>query len=376
MTRAEALALVQRLLDAAGSRDVDAVMACYADDPTAVSPVFGHVRGRAAVAATWQRLFDTFLDISLDVTDILVDGDRVAALSTLETTDQIGWFGQRPTGARIQYRLVLLLTTSAGRIVRDERIYDSSGVVERLEKARLDRELRTAAEMQRVLLSRTEYRTAFSESYARSLPCRAIGGDFFDFIDLADGSVGLLIGDVAGKGPPAALLGAHILGIFSTLARNGGGPAATVARVNAEIMRRPLSARYATLVYAELSSDGKLVYTNAGHPPPVVAGAGAIQGLSVGGPVVGVFGDAAFEQAEIALAPGDRLLMVTDGVTEAHNSGDEDFGEARLLEFARQSCAAQAGTVLDRLFQHIAAFAGGAEFVDDITAAITVFNER
>src|SRR5438874_1685016 len=170
MTRAEALALVQHLKDAGRRRDLPYLMELYADDAVAVSPVFGEVNGKTAIAATWQTLFSTFTDLVLDVSDVLVDGNRVAVLGMVKTTDRIGWFGLPATGAPLTYRLVLLLTMTDGEIVHDERIYDSAGVVERLEKAHLDRELRTAAEVQRALLSRSAHVAPFCESIGDSLP--------------------------------------------------------------------------------------------------------------------------------------------------------------------------------------------------------------
>src|SRR5436190_2263442 len=177
MTREEAHALVRDLLQAAGHRDLAYMIGCYAEDAVAISPIFGEVRGRDRIGATWATLFATFADLKLDVSTVLVDADRIAVLSTVTTTDRIGWFGLPATGGTISYRLVLLLTVVEGKIVRDERIYDSTGVLERLEKARLDKELRTAAEMQRMLLSRTVHLGAFCESVGDSMPCRAIGGD-------------------------------------------------------------------------------------------------------------------------------------------------------------------------------------------------------
>src|SRR5437899_7956248 len=98
MSHERAPALVRQLLDAAHSRDVDRLMETYVDDAVASSPVFGEVRGRAAIAATWQRLFSTFSEINVDVSNVLVDGDRIAVLSTITTTDRVGWFGLPATG--------------------------------------------------------------------------------------------------------------------------------------------------------------------------------------------------------------------------------------------------------------------------------------
>jgi ketosteroid isomerase-like protein len=268
--RAEALALVQQLLRAAGSRDAAGVFDCYAPDAVAISPFFGEVRGRDAVAATWTTLFNTFSDLTIRNMDFLVDGDRVAVLGQINTTDRNGWFGLPPTGSPIAYRLVMLFTVKDGLIVHDERIYDSANLLERLEKARLDKELRTAAEVQRELSSRSSRVGAFYESIGDSMPCRAIGGDFFEAIELPSRDCAFVMGDVSGKGPAAALLAAMVQGMFAVEAPAGDGPAATLERINRRLAARDLGARFATLVYAVLSPDGRLVYANAGHNPPVL----------------------------------------------------------------------------------------------------------
>ncbi len=167
MSREEALALVRKLVDAAHRRDISRLMDAYAYEAVAVSPVFGEVRGRAAIAATWETLFSTLADIAIEVSDVLVDGDRIAVLSTIATTVRIGWFGRSAFGGPISYRLVLLLTVAGGKIVHDERIYDNTGVLECLEKARLDKELRTAGAVQRALLSRVMFTDGVTEARKR-----------------------------------------------------------------------------------------------------------------------------------------------------------------------------------------------------------------
>jgi ketosteroid isomerase-like protein len=372
LTREQALTLVQRLMDTAQRRDVAQLVECYAEHAVAVSPVFGEVRGRAAIADTWQRLFATFADFAVEITDILVDGHRIAVLSAIETMDRLGWFGLRATGSPISYRLVLLFTIENGKIVRDERIYDSAGILERLEKARLDKELRTAAEVQRALLARTTYRAAFCESIGDSVPCRAIGGDFFEFIELPAGGVGLAMGDVAGKGPAAALLASLLQGMFAVEASTGDGPAATLNRINQRLAARRLESRFATVVYAVLSPDGRLTYANAGHNPPALLTREGIRRLDVGGPILGAFANVTYEQETLTLRDGDMLTMFTDGVTEARNAGDEEFGEHRLLA-CLNAAPAQPAALLNHIFGAVRGFCGDAEQTDDITVAVTSF---
>ena len=376
MTRDTVIALVQELLSAARRGDVDRVRSIYADDAVAFSPMFGEVRGADAIAATWATLFSTFDDFSTEISHILVDGDRVAVLSTVGATDRVGWRGRPPTGGPIHYKLVLLFTVADGKVVRDERIYDSAGVVERLEKVRIDKELRTAAEVQRLLLARTEHVNAFSESAGDSVACRAIGGDFFDIVEYPSGEVGLALGDVAGKGPAAALLASMVQGMLTAYAQGGEGPAATLTHINRGLAERRLEARFATLVFAVLSADGRLVYATAGHNAPALLARDGIHRLSVGGSILGAFADATFEEATLRLQPNDRLVMFTDGVTEARNAANDEFGEARLL--SRLSC--DAGVLPRELLEHIFAdvrgFCHGVDQTDDITVTVTRYAGR
>jgi len=373
MSREDAVAVVQRLVRVARQRDVSQLAECYAADAVAISPVFGEVRGRERIAATWQTLFDTFADADVDVSDVLVDGNRVAILSRITTTDRSGWFGLPATGGPLSYPLVLLLTIADGRIVRDERVYDSAGVVERLEKMRLDKELQTAAEVQRALLPRTAYVGRFCESVGDSVPCRAIGGDFFEFVELRSGDVGIVMGDVSGKGPAAALLASMLQGMFAVEARAGHGPARTLLRINELMTARHVEWRFATLVYAVLSASGTLVYTNAGHNPPVLLARDGIHRLTTGGPILGMFPNVTFEEQMLPFRGGDTLVMFTDGVTEARSARNEEFGEDRLMASLTEDASAAPIVVLNRVFAAVREFCQHTEPSDDITVTVTRF---
>jgi ketosteroid isomerase-like protein len=374
MLRERVHAFLGQLLDALVRRDLERLMPFYAPDAVVVSPVFGEVRGRAAIGATFDTLFRTLADGTVEIGDVLIDGDRVAVIGTITTTDRTGWFGLRPTGSVIRYRLMLLLTIADGQIVRDERIYDSTGVLERLEKARLDKELHTAADVQRALLPRTAHVARFCESVGSSVPCRAIGGDFFEFVELPSGDVGIAMGDVAGKGPAAALLAAMLQGMFAADAVAGAGPAVTLSRMNQRLAARRLESRFATLVYAVLSSDGRLIYSNAGHNPPALLARDGIRRLGAGGPILGAFADATFAEETLRLDERDTLVMFTDGVTEARNGRDEEFGEQRTINCLTQQAAASPSCLLNHLFTALRDFCDQAEQSDDITVTVTRFH--
>jgi sigma-B regulation protein RsbU (phosphoserine phosphatase) len=373
MLRDDAIALVRQMRDAANRHDIPRLMDFYADDAVARSPVFAEVTGKAAIAATWERVFSMFPDCALDMSEVLVDGDRIGVLGTLTATDRLGWFGLPPTGGVITYRLALLMTVSAGRIVHEERLYDSAGVVARLEKALVDRELTTAAEVQRALLSRAAYHGGYCEAVGHSLPCRAIGGDFFEFVELPSGSLGIALGDVAGKGLPAALLAAMLQGMVAAEAAAGDGPAKTLSRMNRRMAERHLEARYATLVYGVLSPDGRFAYANAGHNPPALVGREGIHRLTTGGPILGAFAEAAFEEETLQLKELETLVMFTDGVTEARNVENEEYGEDRLISCVTSCATCAPSVLLGSLFGAVREFSGTADQTDDITVTVTRF---
>jgi len=238
--------------------------------------------------------------------------------------------------------------------------------VERLQKARLDKELRTAADVQGMLLPRRSIGIECAEVTGRSVPCRTIGGDFFEFRTQPDRSLSITIGDVAGKGPAAALLAALIQGMLVSEPWSAR-PAATLTRINRELTSRQLSPRFATMVHGSLAPDGRFVYTNAGHNRPFVLREGALQRLETLAPPVGTFENTPFADAELQLAPGDTVVMFTDGISEASNAAGEEFGELRIGK-AIESCASTTAELIERLLDAAGLFAEGTQQADDMTA--------
>jgi phosphoserine phosphatase RsbU/P len=202
-----------------------------------------------------------------------------------------------------------------------------------------------------------------------SLPSRSIGGDFFDYTDMLDGSFGFTLGDVSGKGPAAALLTAKIQGLF-TAQLGEGTPASTIRRVNTGLVRRAIEARYATMFHATLRGDGMLTYCNAGHNPPIVFGSGGLRRLATGSMPVGFFEHAPYEDVEEQLAAGDVVVIYSDGVTEALDIHGQEFSEDRLIELVRQHYRTDAAALLDRIVQDVQTFARGAPQYDDVTALV------
>ena len=261
------------------------------------------------------------------------------------------------------------LATEAAVAIENARLYR-----ETMEKARMEQEMRIAAEIQQALLPKAGHSGAFFRTSASSIPCRSIGGDFYDYVDLPTGAFGFALGDVAGKGPPAALLSALVQGIIAAQTASSDGPSATLARVNKAMIRRAVAARYATMFYGELHADGRLVYGNAGHNPPIVmATDGTVRRLDAGGPPVGLFDGIPYDSGEVQLSAGDRVIVFSDGVSEACNISEEEFGDARIIAVASALSDPSASALVDALMAELRSYTGAAPQGDDITALVIAY---
>ena len=261
------------------------------------------------------------------------------------------------------------LATEAAVAIENARLYREAA-----EKAKLEQEMKIAAEIQATLLPRTSISREFVDAAAATGPCRSIGGDFFDYAEQSTGCFAFMLGDVAGKGPPAALLSALLQGMFALEAQGADEPASVVGRVNMALFRRGIESRFATLFYGVVSKDGRLRYCNAGHNPPFIVGPGGVRRLEEGGPVVGLLSGLTYSQGTADLRSGDRIVVFSDGVSEAMSATGEEFGDERLLsviETARASDAdIDAPRLVDELIAGVRGFTKGAPQSDDITAMV------
>jgi sigma-B regulation protein RsbU (phosphoserine phosphatase) len=257
------------------------------------------------------------------------------------------------------------LATEAAVAIENARLYR-----ETMEKARMEQEMRIAAEIQQALLPRSGRSGSYFRAAAASLPCRSIGGDFYDYVDMNNGALGFALGDVAGKGPPAALLSAMMQGIFAAQAATSDPPSQTITRVNLALYRRGIESRFVTLMYGVLDPDGHLVYCNAGHNPPLIIGAAGVRRLERGGPIVGLFEGATYEEERVLLAPGDWLIVFSDGISEAMSVTNDEYGEARIIDVIQRNTTLEPQGLLEALFSDVRDFTRGAAQSDDITAMV------
>ena len=260
------------------------------------------------------------------------------------------------------------LATEAAVAIENARLYR-----ETMEKARMEQEMRIAAEIQQALLPKMLRAGTFFSAAAASIPCRSIGGDFYDYVDLANGAMGFALGDVAGKGPPAALLSAMMQGIFAAQAATNDSPSQTISRVNLALYRRGIESRFVTLMYGAMNPDGRLTYCNAGHNPPLIISPGTstqVRRLECGGPIVGLFDAATFEEETVTLHVGDWLIVFSDGVSEAMSASGDEYGESRIVELVEGNKKLEPRQLLEALFADVREFTRGAPQSDDITAMV------
>jgi serine phosphatase RsbU (regulator of sigma subunit) len=255
--------------------------------------------------------------------------------------------------------------TQAALAIDSARLYAESA-----EKAKLDRDLRIAADIQRALLPEPVFEAEMADLAAASIPCRTVGGDFFDYLDIANGAFGFALGDVAGKGPPAALLAAAVQSNFAAHAPVSASPADAMTRINKALLRRAIEARFATMFYGAITAEGMLSYCNAGQEPPLVVRADGTNWLEEGGPVLGLLNIATYAYATVPLQPGDLVVVCSDGVTEARNPAGDEFGRDRLVEALRGRHGAKPDVVLEHLLGAVKQFSQGAAQADDITLLI------
>lgn len=203
------------------------------------------------------------------------------------------------------------------------------------------------------------------------LPIHGIGGDYFDVLQLDANNFAFCIADVAGKGIAAALLMSNLQATVRGLAAQNFEPAALTERVNRFIRRNTAEDRFITFFYAVFDAQTRRIgYTNAGHNAPIVLSRdGRTARLSCGGPAMGISASDRYEQDAIDLAEGDRLILFTDGITEASDSACEEFGEQRLLDILRESRALGAANIQASVLARVAKFSGD-KFQDDATLIV------
>ena len=248
-------------------------------------------------------------------------------------------------------------------------------LVELRDKLALKGDLEIARQIQFGLLPFAPFSRAGTSIHTAMRPANTVGGDYFDIISLPDGRVALAMGDVAGKGMPAALLMALLQGSLRTLITAGFRGAELVRTLNDHLCANIPPNRLVTLFYAELDlATGAFHYVNAGHNAPFLLRPAGATRLGTTGVALGVVSGSAFEERGETLAGGERLFLFTDGITEAFDPGDREYGDDRLQSFLLSRHQLRSPELIDAVREDVLAFAGPVRPHDDMTMMVVERN--
>jgi sigma-B regulation protein RsbU (phosphoserine phosphatase) len=291
----------------------------------------------------------------------LWDNREVIGLIYLDSRQKTGLF------TIDDLKLLTHLANVAAVKIENARLFEQAVAAERMEQ-----EIQRAAEIQNHLLPSEGPPIPGYEIFGTSLMCRAVGGDYYDYVELGDGRYGLGLGDVAGKGLPAALLMASFQASLRALSEMGLTPDDTIRRLNRLLARSIPENRFVTFFYAVLDpATHALTYVNAGQNPPyIVRAAGGTVRLDQSGPPLALLDDATYVAHQARLEPGDVLVCYSDGVSEACGPAEEEFGEVRLTEAVARQMQRPAADLVKVLTEALQGHCAGRTYQDDVTLVV------
>lgn len=242
-------------------------------------------------------------------------------------------------------------------------------LLEVADRLTLKKDLEVAREIQQAMLPRELYTATGIEAFGVTRPANTVGGDLYDVIRRPDGRIVFALGDVAGKGSPAALLMALAVAMLRVLVDEGLEPVELAARLNVQVSRHAPGSRFITMFLAQYDpSTGHITYVNAGHNPPLLRRAsGEIVRLTEGGMALGMFDQATYAMGSLTLGAGDVLVLFSDGVTEAENVSNVAFDEAGLERVVNENWWKDLQTLGTSVLKAVEAHADGTRIVDDLT---------
>jgi sigma-B regulation protein RsbU (phosphoserine phosphatase) len=272
-----------------------------------------------------------------------------------------------------EVQLLSIVAANSANVIERARLRVEALEKQRLEEEqrRMDRELNLARDIQMNLVPSAPLRLGAWEVSGRVLPARQVGGDGYDYFPLGEHGLALAIADVAGKGVPAALMMSNIQASLRAFCNGRGNILDAIRHVNQSVLRTATVGKFVTLFYGEFdASSGLLRYTNAGHNYPLVRRRdGELIELRAGGLPLGI-AELPYEQGEVLLGPGDSLLLYSDGIPEAFDAFQREFGDQRLRQVWGAQGAARPAEVIDALITEVQAFRGAAHQSDDMTIVV------
>jgi len=285
------------------------------------------------------------------ISGILVLGEKIAGTSY--TTEDM--------------TILSVLSNQAAIAIENASLYQ-----ERLEKQRIEEELSLARDIQMKLLPDTSPAGDKFELAGYNLPSKEVGGDYYDFVDLEKERIGIAIGDIAGKGIPAAMLMSNLQAALRISAAISLDTCEVLNQVNVHITKTTPPERFATFFYGIFDpAKRRLAYTNAGHNFPILCRKNkSYSMLKTGGVIVGILEDAVYESDVVTMKPGDLMVFYTDGVTEALNRLEEEYGETRLIETSMAAADLPAQSIIDSILESVINFTHGNLQADDLTLVV------
>jgi serine phosphatase RsbU (regulator of sigma subunit)/predicted ester cyclase len=318
----------------------------------------------------------TSSDLQFSIEEQIAEGDKVVTRYIGSGLHDLGEYeGLAPSGVRITIDNIDIHHVAEGKIVEERSVSDSSPLwqqrvaQERIERERFEQELLVARRIQQASLPKEVPPLEGWEISPHYRPAREVGGDFYDFFELEDGRLGVVVGDATGKGVPAALMAEATSNMLRALAQGLGSfsPGVVLEQINETLLARIPPNMFVTCFYAILDpKSASLSYANAGHDLPYLHRNGDAEELRARGMPLGLMPGMGYEQKEIVLDAGQSVLFYSDGLVEAHNSKGEMFGFPRLRTLVAQH--GEERSLGDSLLEELERFTGeGWEQEDDIT---------
>jgi predicted ester cyclase len=369
-------ALVRRFEEAQCTGDLQTLDELLAHDFVDHKLLPGQAPGREGYIRATAEEHAIFSNVRTNIEDQAAEGDKVISRLTVNRIHDRGEFlGVAPTGMEIKTSAIVIHRISGGKIV--EEWSESTGVLEgtrqrleeeRIERERVEQELRVAQRIQQASLPKEVPELEGWQISPLYRPAREVGGDFYDFLGLAKGHLGLVVGDATGKGVPAALVMATTCGMLGAVARSLDSPGEVLGRVNEALYARIPANMFVTCFYAILDPQrGLLRYANAGHDLPFLRHGGGAEELRARGMPLGLMPGMGYEEKEIVVEIGESILFYSDGLVEAHDPQREMFGFPRLRALVAEH-AEEERPLGDFLMEELYSFVGeGWEQEDDIT---------
>ena len=367
-------ALARRFLEAQDEADVEALEELLAPDFVDHTLLPGQVPGREGYIRMIVEDIDALSDVRTTIDYQAADGDMVITRQTSYSTHDRGELrGLLPTGRERETTGIVIHRISGGKIVEEWSTNSVGSFVEDLvqemrQREHIERELQVARTIQQASLPREVPQLEGWRITPIYQPAREVGGDFYDFLELDDGRLGIVVGDATGHGVPAALVMASARSMLRAVAQASNSPGDALRRVNDPLATEIPPNMFVTCFYCILDpKSGSLSYANAGHDLPYVWHGGACEELRARGMPLGLMPGMHYEQKEIVLQKGESALLYTDGLVEAHNPQREMFGFPRLQTLVSEH-AEEERSLEEALLEELYSFVGeGWEQEDDIT---------